>query len=115
MAFSREPYRLTLRHGGRVRRSRFATLEGALSSLRTVFTELAAAGPRPAVSALTREYAPVAQVVARAALKGPGSVRAGMDLRGDASAEAWTGRWSKQVVAQGPGEDAHAALARALS
>jgi len=115
VASKREPYRLTLRHGGRVRRSRSAALGDALDALRAQFSELAAAGPRATVSALTREYAPVAQVIARAALKGPGGLRAGIDLRGDGSAEAWTGRWSKQVVQQAPGEDAHAALRRVLS
>jgi hypothetical protein len=48
----------------------------------------------------------------RAELKGPKGLRAGIDLRGDGAAEAWTGRLSKQPVALQPGEDVYAALRR---
>jgi hypothetical protein len=61
-----------------------------------------------------REYAPIAQVVARAEIQGPGRGRGGVDVRGDGSAEAWTGRYRRQLVAQEDGEDAYAALARVL-
>ena len=49
----------------------------------------------------------------RAELRGPRGLRAGVDLRGDGSAQAWTGRFSKQLVAVEPGEDVHGALRRA--
>lgn len=48
----------------------------------------------------------------RAELKGPRGLRAGIDLRGDGSTEAWTGRFGRRVVAQQPGEDVYAALRR---
>lgn len=51
----------------------------------------------------------------RAELKGPKRLRAGVDLRGDGTAEAWTGRLSKQPVALQLGEDVYAALRRTVN
>jgi hypothetical protein len=66
-------------------------------------------------SFLGREFEPVAQVAARAELRGPRRLRAGIDLRGDGSCEAWTGRLGRRPVEQEPGEDAFAALRRVAS
>lgn len=65
-----------------------------------------------AKSFMGREFGPQQQVAARAELKGPKGLRAGIDLRGDGSAEAWTGRLMRSVVELEPGEDAYAALRR---
>ena len=71
------------------------------------------AGPRRETrSFLGREFEPGAQVAVRAELKGPKGLRAGVDLRGDGTAEAWTGRLGRRVIEQQPGEDAYAALRR---
>jgi hypothetical protein len=64
---------------------------------------------------LGREFAPVQQVAARAEVNGPRRLRAGIDLRGDGSAEAWTGRVFRRLVEVQPGEDAYAALRRTLA
>jgi hypothetical protein len=63
---------------------------------------------------LGREFEPVSQVVARAEVSGPRRLRAGIDLRGDGSTEAWTGRVFRRLVEQQPGEDAYATLRRTL-
>jgi hypothetical protein len=67
------------------------------------------------VKLLRREIEPVQQVVARGEIAGPGGARGGVDVRGDGSTEAWTGRWRRRVAEQRPGEDAFAALRRALT
>ncbi|MCW2991633.1 MAG: hypothetical protein JWM73_2227 [Solirubrobacterales bacterium] len=59
-----------------------------------------------------REFEPGQQVAVRAELRGPRRLRAGIDLRGDGSAEAWTGRLSKEPIALQAGEDVYAALRR---
>ena len=62
-----------------------------------------------------REFEPVHQVAARAEVNGPRRLRAGIDLRGDGSAEAWTGRVVRRLVELQPGEDAYAALRRVVA
>ena len=106
------PWRLTLRVGPKVRRSEFATLDDALEALRD---GLAAAPRRATVDLRVRAFEPVQQVAARGELAGPRRARGGVDVRGDGSAEAFTGRLRRRVVEQEPGEDAFSALARALT
>ncbi|MDX6728089.1 MAG: hypothetical protein QOK49_2894, partial [Baekduia sp.] len=62
-----------------------------------------------------REYAPVAQVAVRGELRGRNGLRAGVDVRGDGSAEAFVGRIVRRVVEQADGEDAWSALRRVVA
>ena len=109
---SRGPYKLTVRVGSRVERSRHESLDEAFAALEARLGDLGST--RAHVRALTREYEPAAQVAARGELAGPARLRGGIDVRGDGSAEAYRGRVSRTLVEQAPGEDAFAALRRAL-
>jgi hypothetical protein len=107
-------YRVTVRRRGGTQRERHATLEEALRALEAHLDALATTERRGTESALSRDYEPVRQVAARGELAGPRRLRAGVDLRGDGSSEAYTGRWRKQLVERRAGETAYDALRRAL-
>ena len=109
---------LTVRAGPKVERSHYDTLDEALSALEARAGELAPEAQRDTVRFFRRRIDPVAQVAARLEVAGPGgwrpTVRGGVDLRGDGSAEAFTGRVRRTIVEQRRGESAAGALRRAL-
>jgi hypothetical protein len=106
-------YKLTVRRRGASARERFASLPAALTALEVRLDELAPDERRGRERALARELEPVQQVAVRGEVAGPG-VRGGVDVRGDGSAEAFTGRWRRVLVEREPGETAYDALRRAL-
>jgi len=112
-------YRLLMRAGPRVTRSRFGSLDAALDALAADVARLSDVPRRTEIDLKVRRFEPIQQVVARAELSGPQRllprVRAGIDVRGDGSAEAWIGRTSRQVIAQQDGESPVAALRRVLA
>ena len=109
-------YAVTVRTRGNVRRERFDSLGGALDALRSRAAELEQDGRvRPVGGAgLLRRFDPVAQVVGRVELSGPARLRAGVDIRGDGSSEAFRGRLRRSLIAQRGDESACGALARSL-
>lgn len=107
-------YRLTVRRGSKVQRTRFDDLGAALDALEQEMRALAQTERRPTVDLRYREFAPVAQVAARAELSGPRRLHAGVDLRGDGSAEAFTGRLRRRLLEPREGESPYDALRRAL-
>jgi hypothetical protein len=108
-------YTVTVRRRGKVERRRHAERRDALASVEQLGRELeAAADAKPFGGGLVRKVAPVEQVSARIELAGPGRLRAGIDVRGDGSSEAYTGRVRREVVEQRRGESAYDALKRVV-
>jgi hypothetical protein len=109
-------YTLTVRAGAKVRKERYAALDDAVEATEREGRELEqSADGRPAGGTLMRRLEPVQIVVARLELSGPRRVRAGVDVRGDGSSEAFIGRLRRRVVEQRSGESAYDALRRELS
>lgn len=111
-------YTLTIRDGPRVERERFETLADTLNALERRMDDLATTR-REAVDLKYRRFEPVAQVAVRGEVAGPGrllpSMRAGVDLRGDGSSEAYVGRLRRTLVEQRGGETPLEALRRVLA
>ncbi|MEA2449129.1 MAG: hypothetical protein QOG63_1061 [Thermoleophilaceae bacterium] len=104
-----------MRAGSRVERERFADLGAALDAIEARGRELeGTADSQPVKTLLGRDYQPVQVVRARLELRGPG-VRAGVDVRGDGSSEAFTGRVRRALVEQRGRESAYDALRRAIA
>jgi len=107
-------FRVTFRLGPKVERLAAGTLEEALALLEARGRAAAGGAGRRTIDLRVRRFEPVQQVAARGELRGPRRLRAGVDVRGDGSAEAWTGRLRRAVVEQRASEDAYAALRRVL-
>jgi hypothetical protein len=111
-----EGYTLTIRAGARVRKTHHPSLDAALADLEQEGRELeAGAGERPVGGTLIRRLEPVQIVVGRLELTGPGRLRAGVDVRGDGSSEAYTGRVRRQLIEQQGRETPFDALRRVLA
>ncbi len=111
-------YTVKIRVGSTVTRERSDTLGGAIELLEHRLSNLGGEARRDTARAFRREYEPVAQVSARGELTGPGrlrpAVRAGADVRGDGSIEAYRGKVMRELVEQERGESAFDALRRVL-
>ena len=109
-------WRVTVRTGPRVERSRAETLEEALDALEAGTRAAAVAeGRRGTVDLRYRRFEPEEQVVTRAELSGPGRVHGGLDVRGDGTVEAWTGRIRRRRVEPEGRETPYQALRRTLA
>lgn len=109
----------TVRVKGKVTRERHATLDEALASAERHGSRAALKPAAQTVDLKMREYAPAAQVSARIEVSGPGrllpAVRAGLDVRGDGSTAAWTGRLQRAVIEPKKCETPAAALRRVVT
>jgi len=109
------PYKITLRIKGKVRRERVDDLQGAFTALEDRGRELSEQARLPtAGGTLLRRFEPVQQVFGRLELSGPKGLRGGIDVRGDGSVEAFTGRVRRRLVRHEQGESAYDALRRVL-
>ena len=104
---------VTVHERGRRSSSSFGSQDEAFEALAA---EVVSRGPvrRDAATAFAREIAPEDQVVVRVELRGPRRVAGGVDLRGDGTAQAYTGRWVRRAVAADGRETAVQALRRVL-
>jgi hypothetical protein len=110
------PWTLKIRVGPLVERLRFDQLEPALDELEARAKELAASAPNEPAGGRVKRYEPIQQVFARIELSGPerwfASVRAGLDVRGDGSVEAFVGRLTRTPLEPQDGETPYDALRR---
>jgi hypothetical protein len=109
---------VVVRGAGTVSRERHPDLDSALTALEAAARAHERAPERGPVELRVRRFEPVEQIVARVEVRGPQrvapSVRAGVDVRGDGSVEAWRGRLSRRAVASADGDSPYAALRREL-
>ena len=106
---------LTVRNGPRVERTRFGTLGETLGALEQRVEDLAPGARRHALQFAGRRYDPARQVAVRLEVTGPGGglrgrARGGVDLRGDGSMEAYTGRLRRSLVRLREGETPYEGL-----
>ena len=93
-------WKVTVRHGSKVGREKFATLAEAIHAARRQVEEIRREAGLPAISAF-REHPPGQRVQARIEISGPGLVRApegGIDVMGDGTAIAYTGAIRKEQI-----------------
>jgi hypothetical protein len=107
---------VTIRKGPKVERERYSELDAALRAIERHGRELErTANTRARGGTFIRRIEPVHQVVARLELAGPHRLRAGLDVRGDGSSEAFTGRLRRRLVEQRGRESAYDALRRVVN
>jgi hypothetical protein len=106
-------WRVTVRNGPRVERQSATTLTEALDLLETETRAAATTTRRGTIDVRVRKFEPGDQVAVRAELRGP-AVRAGFDVRGDGTVQAWTGRVRRRLVEPEGGETPYEALRRAV-
>jgi hypothetical protein len=113
------PWRVTVRVGPRVERATHPSLQAALGAVEARAARLAQDVGRAPVDVRYRRFEPAQQVAARLELAGPErllpSIRAGIDVHGDGSSEAYVGRMRRQVVKARRRESAVQALRRELA
>jgi hypothetical protein len=110
-------YRLTVRHGSRVQRESFESLDDAMDAMERHSREIRAEGPLAEVNAL-RDYGPGERVHARLELSTGGLLRgreAGVDVMGDGALVPFAGVVRKRKLEPRGGQSALDAVRKALT
>jgi hypothetical protein len=110
-------WRLTVRHGPRVKRETLDSLDDAIAEMERRAEEIRAGGPLDEVN-MFRSYGPERRVAARLELTGPGHVRrpeAGIDVMGDGRLVPYRGAIFKRELDPGRGGSAYDAVRAALT
>jgi hypothetical protein len=110
-------WKVTVRHGSKVGREKFATLDEAIDEARRRVEEARREGGLPAISAF-REHKPGQRVQARIEISGPGLIRGpegGIDVMGDGHAIAYTGAIRKETIEADSIDEAFGRLREALA
>jgi hypothetical protein len=114
---------LTVRNGPRVGRKRFESLAATVDAMERKLEELTPtakrrAGRSPIGQLAGKRFEAARQVAVRAEVAGPGGwlrgVRGGVDMRGDGSVEAYTGRLRRRLVELRADETPYEGLRRTL-
>ena len=106
-------YTLRVTREGVAGKEHYDDLRAAVDALEVEARAFANTERREAAAGIMRSYEPDEIVALRAEVSGRG-IRAGIDVRGDGEAEAFTGRVTRRLIAQEPGESPYDALRRVL-
>ncbi len=109
-------WKVTVRHGSKVGREKFASLDEAIAEARRRVEEVQREGGLPAISAF-REHTPGQRVEARIEISGPGFLRSregGVDVMGNGRAIAYTGAIRKEQIEADTLDQAFGRLKEAL-
>ena len=106
-------WKVTVRTGPKVARLHAETLGEALDLLESETRAAATTARRGTIDIRVRRFEPADQVAVRAELRGPGT-RAGFDVRGDGSVQAWTGRIRRRLLEPHGDETPYDALRRTI-
>jgi hypothetical protein len=109
-------WKVTVRHGSRVGREKFATLDSAMEGARRRVEEVRGEDRLPGVRSI-RDFGPAERVQARIEISGPGLIRSpegGIDVMGDGHAVAYTGTIRKRTIEADSLDDAFERLRNEL-
>jgi hypothetical protein len=93
-------WKVTVRHGSRVGREKFSTLDEAIADARRRVEEIQREDRLPPITVF-RKHTPDQQVNARIEISGPGlfhTPEGGIDVMGDGHAIAYTGAIRKETI-----------------
>ena len=110
-------WRLTVRHGSKVKREQFGGLDEAIAEMERRVEAIRAEGSLGVVE-MFRAYGPETRVAARIEITGPGRLRrpeAGVDVMGDGRLVPYRGAILRRELEPERGESAYEAVRAALS